>query len=251
MTLVDGLVSFHYFDDEKMEMLDGRPLRLIADSGAFSAWSTGVEINVDKYAQWLRRWGHMFCWSASLDVIGDEYGTLTNWLHLRDRHQLLTVPTVHFGAGPDRIDRYAREGVDLIGLGGMAQSGHIPHAFRWLISMFRHARDHWPDLRFHLWGISGRKFLDVVPAWSSDSSGTISQVSRFANLRLFDPRTGTDTNVRLVGNGAYTAAPLLRRVYGITPADIERSTTENRDVLVGACETAIRLYWSGCSSGTR
>src|SRR5690606_17654109 len=176
-------------------------LRLIGDSGAFSAWSQGAKITLEEYAAWCRRWWDHLCWCASLDVIGDPMATWRNWVALRDRYGLLTVPTLHAGTDVKWLDAYAAEGVDLIGLGGMAGTGQAPRAFRWALHMVRRARDRWPHVRFHLWGVTHRRFLDTLPVWSADSSGLMGGAYRYGNLRLFDPATARDININVRRGG--------------------------------------------------
>lgn len=167
---IDALISYHYYREptqiaKVMRFQQGGVTRFIGDSGAFSAYQIGATIELSTYAMWCRTWWDHFCWCASLDVIGDPQASWTNWTRLRDRHQLLTVPTLHAGCGTRWLDAYAKEGADLIGLGGMAGSGQAPRAFRWAVHMVRHARDHWPQVRFHLWGVTGHNFLETLPVW--------------------------------------------------------------------------------------
>lgn len=221
---IDVLVSYHYYADAPMMRRVAEPdrFRVLGDSGAFSAWSLGTPIDLGAYAAWCREYWERFCWCASLDVIGDPEATFTNWARLRDRHGLLTVPTLHAGADPTTLDRYAAEGVDLVGLGGMAAQGQATRAYRWALHVFRYARDRWPAVRFHLWGVTSRRFLETLPAWSADSSGLFTSAFRFGTIRLFDPATSRMVNVAFRGNEVYRHGPLLRRTYGVDPATIAR-----------------------------
>jgi hypothetical protein len=241
---VDALVSYHYYrDDADMAALanSGR-LRMIGDSGAFSAYSQGAEITLDEYAAWARRWRSHLFWVASLDVLYDPQASLGNWRALRDRHGMVTVPTVHLGSPPQLLDTYAAEGVDFIGLGGMVGKPQ-PAVFRWSLHLIRYARDHHPGMRFHAWGLAGRQFLDRLPVYSADSSGIVGQAFRYAQLRLFDPVTGRDIKVRLDGsNQIMRHGPLLRNVYGVDPADIRTSHAGNRFILIRLLAASAQQY---------
>ena len=242
---VDALVSFHYYGaDADMAALvinTGR-VRVIGDSGAFSALTQGAHIDLDAYATWVHRWREHLYWAASLDVIGDPVASYRNWKTLRDRHQLATVPTLHAGADTSWLDAYAGEGVDFVGLGGMAGIGQAPRAYRWAVGMFRHARANHPGVRFHLWGVTNRTFLDSLPAYSADSSGAIGQAYRYGSLRLFDPASGKHLSVMLRGRNVYRAGSLLRRVYGVDPAEIETSHSGNRVTLVQIAVAVTQQY---------
>lgn len=58
---IDFLVSYHYFQRDTDMSTRAQPhLRLIADSGAFSAFTQGARIDIDAYAAWIKRWqGHL------------------------------------------------------------------------------------------------------------------------------------------------------------------------------------------------
>lgn len=239
---LDALVSFHYYRrEEQMENVVGtKRLCLIGDSGAFSAFTQGTPIQLPEYVDWLHTWLPYLTWAAALDVIGDPAATLRNWRTIRDDHQLATVPTLHVGTDPKWLDNYAREGCDFLGLGGMV--GRALQALPWLVSVFRYARRHHPQMRFHIWGVTSRRVLDNVPAYSADSSGILGAAYRYATLRLFDPRTSRHTTVPLRRNDVFKVGALLRREYNVEPETIIRSTPENRHILIQIAARATQLY---------
>lgn len=241
---VDALVSYHYYagDNEMRALTSTGRLRLIGDSGAFSAMTQGATIDRDAYAGWVTRWRPHLVWAASLDVIGNAEASHGNWKALRDQYRLPTVPTLHAGADTRWMDVYAAEGVDFLGLGGMAGTGQAPRAFRWAVNMLRYARANHPQMRFHLWGVTNRKFLDALPVYSADSSGALGQAYRYGSLRIFDPATGRHTQVMLKGREVYKIAPLLRRVYGVDPTQIETSHPGNRVILIQLAAAVTQQY---------
>lgn len=229
---LDSLVSFHYYrkDADMAALVQCGRLRMIGDSGAFSALTQGTPIKMTDYVPWVRRWDPYLCWTAALDVIGDPVATLRNWRELRDVHGLATVPTLHVGTDPRWMEPYARDGCDFMGLGGMV--GRALQSLPWVVKVFRYARDHHPQMRFHIWGITHRKFLANLPAYSADSS-EFGGGYRFARLRLFDPRLARHVNADLrQANGVYAIGPLLRQVYGVDPALVQRPTPANRHLLI-------------------
>lgn len=233
------LCSFHYFKDYDLDRLPH--LRIIGDSGAFSAASQGATITTSDLAAWAHQWRHRLAWVASLDVIGDERATRRNWQDMVEGHGIPGVPTVHFGADPTAVDWYVDQGVDFIGLGGMVgRSTNMQ--MRWLIPMFRHARDRHPHLRFHGWGVTADKLMHL-PFFSVDSSGW-TQAVRFGRLVLRDPKSPRDYPVALDGRDAYRpeVARLLREAYGVSFTDATVSTSANRDVIVrlAALSTAVQ-----------
>ena len=194
----DILCSFHYFGDIDMGAMRSWGTRIIGDSGAFSAMSTGKPIEREVFHAWADRWRDDLLWVAALDVIGDAEASYQNWLAAR-RDGLELVPTIHYGEGTVQLDRFAEEGATLIGLGGMVPySSEKDRLMRWCLMMHRHARDHHPQVRFHGWGISHPYLVDNLPWWSTDSSG-FSSCFRFGTLRLWEPRRGRFVGVDLNG----------------------------------------------------
>jgi hypothetical protein len=239
---LDALASFHYFRrDGQMENIIGtKRLCLIGDSGAFSALTQGTPIGMAEYLAWVKQWNPYLAWAATLDVIGDPAATLRNWRIMRDHHQLATVPTLHVGTDPAWLGNYAREGCDFLALGGMV--GRELQALPWLVHVFRYARDHHPEMRFHLWGATRRKLLDNLPAYSADSSGILGAAYRFASLRLFNPQTAASVTVPMQHANVHRYGDLLRRHYRVDPAQVRRPTPENRHILIQIAARSTQLY---------
>lgn len=239
---VDALVSYHYYQRDDLMGAVTRPghLRLIGDSGAYSAYAQGKTIKLAEYAAWCLRWRDQLAWVAALDVIGDPDATYRNWAIFRDQHGICSIPTLHAGGDPARLDVYAAEGVDFIGLGGLV--GVANRATGWLVQVLRYARDHHPAMRFHLWGVTTRKILDVLPVYSTDSSGIMGQGYRYARLRIFDPATHRDVQMALNGRDVFKHSALLRRTYGVTPADIATSSPANRALLIQLAAASTQQY---------
>ncbi len=240
---VDALVSYHYYKrDEQMAAVTAPGhLRLIGDSGAFSAYTQGKPVQLADYAAWCLRWENHLQWVAALDVIGDPDATYRNWRIFRDIHGIRAIPTVHAGGQPELLDRYAAEGCDFVGLGGLVG---LPPArvFPWVVAMVRYARDHHPQMRFHLWGITNRKILASVPVYSADSSGIMGAAYRFARVDLFDPVRQVVRPIYLDGKQPYAEHAILSGVYGIDPKLIARSRPGNKPLLVKLSAASTQQY---------
>lgn len=224
----NALLSYHYYRDFDLDRLPH--LTIIGDSGAYSAKTQGATINVDELAEWGIKWRHRLAWLASLDVIGDPDASYRNWRRIVNDYGLPAVPTVHFGAAPAEIDRYADHGCDFIGLGGLVG---VPAArqMRWLVQMFRYAATHHPTMRFHGWGCTSRHHFKL-PFFSVDSSSWNAGM-RYGTMRLVHPSTGKATAYALNGREAYSpaASRLLVDYYGIAPGRVASSTETNQRLL--------------------
>lgn len=217
---VNALASYHYFAETDMDALCRMGLRCVGDSGAFSAANANAPISLDSFAAWASRWQRSLAWVASLDKIGDERGSWRNYRELRDSYKLNVIPTVHYGADPTALDRYAADGVDFVGLGGMVPyKAQIDRLMRWCVAMFRYARDTHPQMRFHGWGVTSPRMIVNLPWYSVDSS-KVSTAGRYGLLHLFNPRTGKTSDVAVNGRAMFAEADLLRDVYGVEPADV-------------------------------
>ena len=232
-------MSYYYFRAFNLDRLNH--LRLIGDSGAFSAHSQGGEVTVDELAAWGTRWRHRLAWVAALDVIGDQKATRRNWQAAVSDHGLDAVPTIHYGTEPRALDWYADRGVDFVGLGGLVGLP-LPKQMRWLVSVFKYQRANHPAMRFHGWGITSDRAMHL-PFYSVDSSGWTGAM-RFGTVKLRDPRGPRhDLRVKLDGRDPYRpeVAALLAREYGVNLKAVAKSTAATRPGVsrLGALSTSI------------
>jgi hypothetical protein len=228
---VNTLVSFHYFEKIDIGEMNGWGLRLIGDSGAFSALSQGTPIDIAAFCDWATRWKESLSWVASLDVIGDAEASWNNYRYLRDRG-VDAVPTIHYGEAPELISRYATEGIDFMGLGGMVGRKSEPQRLlRWTLSMFRYARKHHPDMRFHGWGVTHPGLVMNLPWFSVDSSG-FSSAYRFGRLSLFNPSKAKTVGIDLNGKDIWKHSDLVRGTYRVDPGKVAVSDRTTRRDLV-------------------
>lgn len=161
---------------------DLRP-RVIIDSGAFTAWSTGKVISPRDYAEWAldfdSRWRHKMASLEfmNLDVIGDQDATWRN-LEILQGLGMNPLPIVTFGVDLKHLDR-AIENYDYIALGGLVPYSRDKIKLRnWLDACFSRIiayRKKTGTLRkIHLLGITTDWVLKRYPCYSSDSSTWVS-----------------------------------------------------------------------------
>jgi hypothetical protein len=125
------LVSYHYLRNRpKGAAGESRYLRkamgklpLVLDSGAYSASTQGVPIPILEFGRFIRRYGKLYDWVASLDVIGDPVRTRANWLALRREYPV--VPTVHLKTELRHLDWYLNQKPERIAIGGMVGNRQI------------------------------------------------------------------------------------------------------------------------------
>lgn len=182
------LASYHYHRKPKFKPVADAGAMLFADSGAFSAYSSGVPISLDEYASWLRRHSHRWHIAASLDVIHDPIATWRNTAALRLReipaHRLL--PTLHLGADAKWLAKYAERGHNYIALGGLqsaTQDEQKTNRRKWIDRCFVVAEKH--GIGLHGFAVTDFRLLTQYP-WRSCDSSTFAVVGRFGHLTWYD-----------------------------------------------------------------
>jgi len=120
---VNALVSYLESWRPKRKYFD----RLFLDSGAFTAWSQGTEINLKKYVAYCHE--HQKQWDiiAGLDVIGDWQASKLNYLDMRSEG-LNILPTFHVGEPWEFLEWLCSEW-KYVAIGGMVPylSSNAPH----------------------------------------------------------------------------------------------------------------------------
>ena len=110
-------------------------IKLMLDSGAFSAWKQGLTINLDEYIAYIKRneqWLHTY---VNLDVIPGapgrratqeemEAAAKASYVNLKKMHKagLSPMPVFHMGESFDWLHRLLDDGEEYIGIGGMGNA---------------------------------------------------------------------------------------------------------------------------------
>lgn len=240
------LVSMHYYKNWDLNRLS--PCRIIGDSGAYSAKKLGIKISTNQLIHWTRIWEDTLQWVACLDVSGNIPATRKNWMKMVDAG-IPAVSTLHLYDPPSEMDWYAEQGVDFLGLGGLAGSGATPaDMFRWLREVFKYQQENHPQMRFHGWGVTRGDILQL-PFFSCDSSGWGSSY-RFGRVKLRHPLIRNKSYaLELTGPNKKIFSPevaeLLQEHYGVRPSQIAKSGPANRVMLVklSAMSASVQEKW--------
>lgn len=217
--------------DTFLEGLEVPRLRFFADSGAHSARTLGVALELDDYAAWIKRWAPWFTIYANLDVIGAPARTLDNQRRLEEVHGLHPMPVYHTGEPPSVLERYIEEGYTYIALGKLLGNPY-PRLKPWLERAFKIA-----DGRavFHGFGLTVWDALRTFPFYSVDSSSWGSGV-RFGNLKLF--HRGQWVSVQLRTRKDVAKHREVLDAYGLPWRALTREGYR-RDLVAGACAVAM------------
>lgn len=173
------LASYHYFK-KKPEVLRECVLKqfdVLIDSGAFSAHTKGVNINIDEYCEFIKKTGAVYY--ASLDVIGNATETMKNHRYMVEQHGLNPIPTFHMGSTLEELFPVI-ESANYIALGGLVFKPDI----------MQHCDEVWsyilrekPNLKVHGFGLTNIELMRRYP-WHSVDSSSYKSCRRFGRQNI-------------------------------------------------------------------
>ena len=178
---VSLLASFVYLEEFRAVMDNVCPAidEWVLDSGAFSAWNSGHEINLDDYisvCKELMSGEYPPAEIFGLDVIGDWEKSLKN-VEKMWKEGIEAIPTFHPNEPEEYLEHIARE-YDKIALGGAAGKGMTKFRVGWIEQCFARV---WP-CKIHGFGMGSVDTIIKFPFHSVDTSSWTAflQFNRFA-----------------------------------------------------------------------
>lgn len=235
------LESYHYIHRQAYVdriRKDGRQVFL--DSGAFSAWSKGVTIDMRAYCDYIKRNDDILLkvdgdlWASVLDAIGDAEQTFQNQLAM-EKLGVRPLPCFHFGEDPKYLEYYVANYTSIT-IGGLV--GKFDNVIRpWLDMIWeKYMIDGAgrPKLRVHGFGLTRPDLMRRWPWYSTDSSSWVQVAATGGVLVLPEARVigvSSQSPNRKVENQHLTTIPEVMRTavnaklrsYG---GDPERLQTE-------------------------
>lgn len=171
------LESFHYVHKQKfVDWLAADNQKVFLDSGAFSAFATGAEIDIRAYCEFIHKNKHVIdvvdgCLLASvLDGIGDPLLTYQNQKYMESQG-IKPLPCFHYGEDERYLEYYIAN-YDYITLGGMVPVS-TEQLYHWLDRIWdRYLTDGAgrPRVRVHGFGLTVVDLMQRYPWFSVDSS---------------------------------------------------------------------------------
>lgn len=173
------------------------------DSGAFSAWTKQVEIDIDAYISFIKEHSGLFDYYFSLDVIPGARGRKPTNKEIAaaaaasyKNHQymkkagLTPIPTFHIRESVAWLKRYLDDGESYIALGGLVgqpASEVVP----WLDGVWELLTDSkgYPRVRVHGLGLSSFSMMRRYP-WTSCDATSWALMSAFGQILVPVYRSG-------------------------------------------------------------
>lgn len=154
-------------------MAENLKIDLFLDSGAFSAFTQDVKIDINEYIAFIRRYEKHLSVYANLDVIGDAKGTFLNQ-KIMEQAGLKPLPCFHYGEPIKYLEYYIKR-YDYIALGGIVPV-HSSQLYYWLDDLFsKYICDSSgaPKVKVHGFGLSSHKLMVRYPWYSVDSTSWV------------------------------------------------------------------------------
>lgn len=178
------LESYHYVNRQRyVEDMRRNGGKVFLDSGAFSAHSLGVSIDIRAYCAYIQknidiiRHDDGVCMASVLDGIGDPLKTYQNQLAM-EQLGAPPLPCFHFGEDERYLEWYVQR-YPYITIGGMVGK-NVKDLTQWLDGIWnKHLLDGAgkPRLKVHAFGITTERIMERYPWYSVDSSSWIQAAS--------------------------------------------------------------------------
>lgn len=168
------LDSYHYVHKQSfVDMMRRDGVKIFLDSGAFSAFTQGVEIDLEGYCDYIHRNQDIINVASVLDGIGDP---LKTWQNQQRMEQLgvRALPCFHYGEDERYLEHYVAS-YPYITLGGMVPINKAQLKL-WLDRIWdRYLTDEngMPRLKVHGFGLTRLDLMQRYPWYSVDSSSWV------------------------------------------------------------------------------
>jgi hypothetical protein len=192
------LESYHYISKERyVEQIREDKQRVFLDSGAYSAYTKGVEIDIPEYCSYVKRNEDILVNDEGIylfsvldqihftDKIASAGGTYRNQIAM-EALGVKPLPCFHYGEDEKALEYYIKN-YSYITLGGMVPIS-TPQLCFWLDRIWsKYLTDGSgrPRVKVHGFGLTAVDLMVRYPWWSVDSSSWV-QIAVHGNILLPD-----------------------------------------------------------------
>ncbi len=186
------LESFHYIGDRPplVKMIRSDQNKIFLDSGAFSMFTQGIEVDLTSYAKFIQEHKDIIDVASNLDAIGRGNEQLSYDRQKQLEAMDVDIKPVHHVRDADHwLQRYLDDGYDYIFLGGMVPE-NTPTLMNWLDgvwSKYLTNDDGTPKVKVHGFGLTTLSLMFRYPWYSVDSTSWV-MTSRFGSIYLDMPQ---------------------------------------------------------------
>lgn len=156
---------------KKTRMGKKHKIDLFLDSGAFSAFTQKIEIDIYEYIKFIKENKKYINVYANLDVIGDAVGTLKNQ-KIMEKAGLHPIPCFHFKEDFSYLENYV-DNYEYIALGGVAQAGRKVTEWMDLCFDVICGKNGKPKTKVHGFAVTSLRLMLRYPWYSVDSTSWV------------------------------------------------------------------------------
>lgn len=208
---------------------------LFLDSGAYSAYTQEKKIPVERYADFIQKYGDYFSTIANLDDIEDTGPK--SWDNLKALESLGcdVIPVFHYNDDISYLKKMLDDNYSYIALGGLVGSRRrtLDDWFYLLWDKYLAKPNGTPRLKVHGFGLTDRELMYEYPWYSVDSSSWV-QASSFGTCVFYDRERRTLRNIVFSEKSAVDGQHYSRLAERGMTADIDRWLLE-RGVTAQQC----------------
>jgi hypothetical protein len=173
------LHSYYHLKETGGKMIKQNKVSLFLDSGAFSAWSQGVTIDIQEYIRFIKEHQDIIEVYANLDVIGDAEATWSNQT-IMEEAGLAPLPvfhieeTTHKRGGEYWLQRCLT--YPYFCIGGMARGYTTEQRcgfLDWCFSVVCRRPSRMPEAKVHGFGLTSLRLMLRYPWYSVDSTSWV------------------------------------------------------------------------------
>lgn len=150
------------------------------DSGAFSAFTKGIDIDIDEYIDWINYWHQDLeryaCWDViPSDTIEPEESARKTWENFKYMEAKLKDPSklvycFHYGEDINYLKEAINSGLTFIALGGIAKKGRKQR--REFLSSLQPIFEQNPQVHVHAFGVGDVSIIQQFSFIHSSDSTT-------------------------------------------------------------------------------
>lgn len=223
----------------------GRPV--FVDSGAFSAATRGIKINVDDYIAWLNKWHENMvqycCWDVipvgDIDPVDAAQQTWDNYLYMYERlvDKEKLVYCYHYGEPVEYLHQALEFGCTRIALGGMAKRKKAER--KEFLQSIQHEFKDYPNVQVHAFGMTDVDLLKQFRFIHSADSTSWLWPAKFSEIQAksinkvyFSFKNEKANRIDKISDEKYYALEDELAEYGFKVEDMvgEGDPVKNRDI---------------------
>lgn len=162
------------FEKKWYRMNKKNKVDLFLDSGAFSAFTQNVTIDIMDYCDFIKKNIKYINHYSNLDVIGDPKATWDNQ-KIMEKEGLSPIPVFHYGEDEAWLKKYLKAGYEYISLGGMVPISTSALIY-WLDHIFKaYLTDSngVANIKVHGFGLTSFVLMFRYPWYSVDSTSWV------------------------------------------------------------------------------